>query len=260
MTTDSGDDVLAATLIQIAAHAERIASLDTREHGHHDHLAAQISELATDNAAMATRIGTIDSTLTRHTTIVNALDGLDTQVATLSSHLTELAANSDDAQANHGYQPVPPPRWWQLTGPERDTALSRLRAWVTQIYQPGYGQLAATLPACWEHHPICLYTLDWLSELWSVLYLGNRTTSTLAAQGEWQTRLLPAAADQMATRPPAAGTAPGRGWPSSLPGLSRAPGGADDHISPSTAVVPARRAPCDRERQALAGFLPAMPT
>jgi hypothetical protein len=200
VTTDGDNDVLAAALIQIAAHAERIASLDTREHGHHDNLATRLSELATDNAAMAARIGTIDSTLTRHTAIVNALDGLDTQVATLASHLTELAANSDDAHANQGYQPVPPPRWWQLTGPERDTALNRLRAWVTQIYQPSYAQIAATLPACWEHHPICLYTLDWLSELWSVLYLGtNRTTSTLAAQGEWQTRLLPAAADQMAT-------------------------------------------------------------
>jgi uncharacterized protein involved in exopolysaccharide biosynthesis len=125
MTTDSGDDVLAATLIQIAAHAERIASLDTREHGHHDNLAAQISELATDNAAIAARISTIDSTLTRHTTIVNALDGLDTQVAALASHLTELATNSDDAQDKQGYHPVPPPRWWQLTGPEHDTALDR---------------------------------------------------------------------------------------------------------------------------------------
>jgi hypothetical protein len=216
VTTDGDDDVLAAVLIQIAAHAERIASLDTREHGHHDNLAARLSALAASTAAMADHIGTIDSTLTRHTAIVNALDGLDTQVAALASHLTELAANGDDTQDKQSYRPVPPPRWWQLTGPERDTALSRLRAWVTQIYQPSYGQLAATLPACWEHHPICLYTLDWLSELWSVLYLAtSRTADTLAAQGEWQTRLLPAAADQMATETTGCrhGTGPARRLP-----------------------------------------------
>ena len=216
MTTDGDNDVLAAALIQIAGHAERIASLDTREDGHHHHLAAQISDLTAGDAALAARIGAIDSTLTRHTAIVTALDGLDTQVAVLAGHLTELAAKGDDAQDKQGYRPVPPPRWWQLTGPERDTALSRLRAWVTQIYQPSYGKLAATLPACWEHHPICLYTLDWLSELWSVLYLAtNRTTSTLAAQGEWQTRLLPAAADQMATETTGCrhGTGPARRLP-----------------------------------------------
>jgi hypothetical protein len=75
----------------------------------------------------------------------------------------------------------------------------RLRAWVEQIYRPGYGQIAATLPSCWEQHTLCLYTLDWLSELWSFLYLDpERTAASLAAQAEWQTRLLPAAAEQMA--------------------------------------------------------------
>lgn len=55
------------------------------------------------------------------------------------------------------------------------------------------------LPPCWEQHLLCLNTLDWLSELWSVLYLSaERTPDILAAQGEWQTRLLPSAADQMA--------------------------------------------------------------
>ena len=45
---------------------------------------------------------------------------------------------------------------------------------------------------------MCLFTLDWLSELWSVLYLDpDRNAAALAAQAEWQTRLLPAAAEQM---------------------------------------------------------------
>ena len=93
------------------------------------------------------------------------------------------------------YQPVPPPRWWKLTGPDRDRAVDRLAAWVDQIYRPGYGWLAAALPACWREHPVCLYALDWLSELWSVFYLATeRTAAGLAAQAEWQTRLLPAAA------------------------------------------------------------------
>ena len=54
------------------------------------------------------------------------------------------------------------------------------------------------LAPCWEQHPLCLYMLDWLSEMWSVLYLTpRRTGGSLAAQGEWQTRLLPAAVEQM---------------------------------------------------------------
>jgi hypothetical protein len=80
----------------------------------------------------------------------------------------------------------------------REAAVLRLRAWVEQVCQPGYGHLAATLPPCWEHHPLCLYTLDWLSELWSALYLEpTRTGGTLAAQAEWQTRLLQTAISQM---------------------------------------------------------------
>ena len=86
-----------------------------------------------------------------------------------------------------------------MRGRRRQAAVDRLRAWAEQIYLPGYGHLAAALPHCWEHHPLCLYTLDWLSELWSVLYLGpKRSTGLLAAQAEWQTRLLPAAAGQLA--------------------------------------------------------------
>jgi len=61
-----------------------------------------------------------------------------------------------------------------------------------------YGHLAARLPACWAEHPVCLLTLDWLSELWQALYLRpSRGTGVLASQAEWQTRLLPAAAEQM---------------------------------------------------------------
>ena len=90
------------------------------------------------------------------------------------------------------------PGWWKLTGDERDRALARLRAWVEQIYRPGFGHLAAALGPCWDQHPLCLYGLDWLMELWSLLYLvPERTAGTVASQAEWQTRLLPALAEQM---------------------------------------------------------------
>jgi hypothetical protein len=200
MTAGTAGDGLAAALIQISAHAERISGLDTREAGHYQQIAARLRELAAEAASASTRIDGIGGTLARQAAIIDALDGLDGQVAALARHLTELAADGyeDDETAGASYRPVPPPRWWKLTAAEREAALDRLRAWVEQVYRPGYGQLAAALPACWENHPLCLYILDWLSELWSVLYLApRRNGSTLAAQSEWQTRLLPAAAEQM---------------------------------------------------------------
>ena len=79
-----------------------------------------------------------------------------------------------------------------------EQAIAKLRAWVQQVYRPELGWLSASLDDCWEQHPLCLYALDWLSELWSVLYLQHRrTTATLAGQAEWQTRLLPAVAEQL---------------------------------------------------------------
>jgi hypothetical protein len=197
MTVGNDEDAVAALLIQVAGHAERIADLDTRESAHHQASATQVEQLAGRADAASTRIDAITSILGRHATVINALDGLDRQVTTIARQVSDLVAES--APAAHGYEPVPPPRWWHLSETERQASADRLRAWVEQIYRPGYGRLAATLPACWEQHPLCLYTLDWLSELWSALYLNpQRTSSTLAAQAEWQTRLLPAAADQMA--------------------------------------------------------------
>lgn len=196
---DLTGDGLAAALIQLSGHAERISVLDAREAAHYEDLVTRLRDLASQFAAITTETGEISATLSRHHAILASLDGLDAQVASLAAHLSDLAAAEEDDSADH-YRPVPPPRWWKLTGPERETALDRLRAWVEHIYRPNYGQLAAALPPCWEHHPTCLYTLDWLSELWSVLYLTpQRDGRTLAAQAEWQTRLLPAAADHMAT-------------------------------------------------------------
>jgi hypothetical protein len=97
------------------------------------------------------------------------------------------------------YRPIPAPRWWLLAGDDRTAAISRLSHWVDQVYRPSYGHLAARLAPCWREHPFCLFTLDWLAELWSVLYLQpRRAAPMLTGQAEWQSRLLPAAADAMA--------------------------------------------------------------
>ena len=123
---------------------------------------------------------------------------LDQQVAALASQLSQLAGAGRHDEGGEAYQPEPAPRWWKLEGAERDQALDRLRAWVEQVYRPGYGHLAATLGPCWAEHPLCLYGLDWIMELWSALYLTEeRKTSTLASQAEWQIRVLPALAEQL---------------------------------------------------------------
>jgi hypothetical protein len=195
-TGDPAGEGLAAALIQLAAHAERIGGLDTREAGHHQELTASLHALAAELAELTSQAQGIDDAVARHTAILDGLDGLGRQVETLADRLAMMnVTGADDAP---GYQPVPPPRWWQLTGADREAAVDRLAAWVEQIYVPGYGRLAAALPPCWREHTVCLFALDWLSELWSVLYLDpDRNAAALAAQAEWQTRLLPAAAEQM---------------------------------------------------------------
>jgi len=197
VNTVPDDDPLAAVLIQAAEYAEKIGRLDTRESGHHRQTTTQLDALAADVAELARHADRANTALARHTTLLDSLEGLGGQVAALADQLAMMSAASAD-EVGSQYQPTPQPRWWKLTGADRDTALDRLAAWVEQIYQPSYGRLAATLPLCWREHPLCLYTLDWLSELWSVLYLGRtRDAAGLAAQAEWQTRLLPAAAEQM---------------------------------------------------------------
>ena len=84
--------------------------------------------------------------------------------------------------------------------PTASEPIARLHAWVEQVYRPGYGHLAATLAPCWTSHDLCLYGLDILSDLWSVLYLQpERTPRMLSAQAEYQARILPALAAQLMT-------------------------------------------------------------
>ena len=95
-------------------------------------------------------------------------------------------------------QTPPAPRWWSLEGTERDEALNRLRAWVRARSTAPHTATGAHLCPCWDQHPLCLYGLDWVMELWSALYLSpERKPPALASQAEWQTRLLPALAEQL---------------------------------------------------------------
>ena len=140
----------------------------------------------------------LQGTTASHAQTLAALDGLDRQVAELAATVAGDVPGDGDGD-RPAYQPTPAPKFWKPDGTARDQAIGKLRAWVEQVYRPGYGHLAASLGECWEQHPLCLYILDWLSELWSVLYLApTRTAGTLAGQAEWHTRLLAAAAEQLA--------------------------------------------------------------
>ena len=126
-----------------------------------------------------------------------------THHATLTGLLAGLTARTGPDPAPDdpgGYQPEPAPQWWNLPADARAEPMARLRAWVEQVYRPGYGHLAAALGPCWPAHDLCLYALDILSGLWSLLYLQpGRDQVLLSAQAEYQARILPALATQLMT-------------------------------------------------------------
>jgi hypothetical protein len=179
-------DPVTAALAELAAHDERLTGLDARENGHFTALSARIAEL-TD---LITALG---RTLHDDAAALARLEALDQHVAALAAQLA-----SDGADPGR-YRPDPATAWWKLTADGRQEPLARLRGWVEQVYRPGYGHLAALAP-CWASHDLCLYGLDILSGLWSVLYLQpRRTPGILSAQAEYQARILPALAAQLAT-------------------------------------------------------------
>jgi hypothetical protein len=185
LTMPGEPEGLTAVLLQLAGMTQKLSELDQRQ-------ADDTRELKERIAALTSTVGELKGTTASHVETLAALDGLDRQVA-------ELAANADREDGRTAYQPSAAPKFWKLDDPARSQAIDKLRAWVDQVYRPGYGYLASSLGECWAQHPLCLYILDWLSELWSVLYLApTRTAGTLAGQAEWHTRLLAAAAEQLA--------------------------------------------------------------
>ena len=170
----TGTDPITAIVDQLAAQAEQLTRLDTREADHHATLAGRLAELT----GQASSIGQV---VQEH--------------AAALGHLTGPSPADRDTD---GYHPEPAPAWWKLAADDRQEPLARLRAWVEQVYRPGYGHLAAGLGPCWPSHDLCLYGLDILSELWSALYLQpTRSPGLVSAQAEYQARILPALADQL---------------------------------------------------------------
>ena len=170
----TSNDPITGLLDRIAAYREQVTRLDTREAEHHTALSGQLAEL-TDQAA------SIGRTLHDHT-----------------AALAQLTATSQAAAESDSYCPGPAPAWWKLAADGRQEPVARLRAWVEQVYRPGYGHLAAALGPCWDQHDLCLYGLDIAAELWSVLYLQpGRNPGLVSAQAEYQARILPALADQL---------------------------------------------------------------
>jgi hypothetical protein len=170
----TGQDPITAIVDQLAAQAEQITQLDARQAEHHTAVSERLAEL-TDQAAAIGRV-----------------------VHGHAAALARLAATSQAAPDPDGYSPGPAPAWWKLATADREEAVARLRAWVEQVYRPGYGHLADGLGPCWPAHDLCLYGLDIASELWSVLYLQPaRSPALVSAQAEYQARILPALADQL---------------------------------------------------------------
>ena len=169
-----------------------------RSAAHYQEIATRLTDLASQLTETSDRIDSVHDLATRQAAVLETLSGLDQQVSALATRLSGIPAAGSRGEEGEPYRPAPAARWWKLDRAERDQALARLRAWVEQVYRPGYGHLASALGPCWEQHPLCLYGLDWLMELWSALYLPpERHTAALASQAEWQTRLLPALAEQM---------------------------------------------------------------
>jgi hypothetical protein len=192
-TPDSG---LGAALMQLAAQAAVIAKVDGREADHWVTISSRLRELAGQVSGLAGASGEQGA----------VLEGLDAAVADIDERLRALAGEEAEPPGK-GYSPIRSPRWWLAADDPwwerqeggRPAAVERLQIWVDRVYRPATGKLGAGLGACWAEHMFCLFLLDWLSELWSVLYLApSRSTATLAGQAEWWTRLLPAAAEMFA--------------------------------------------------------------
>jgi len=170
----TGNDPITGLLDRLAAYRERVTELDTREAEHHAAISGRLADLTDQTTALG-------RAMEEH-----------------AAALTRLTATSQTNPAPDGYCPGPIPPWWKLAAADRQEPVARLRAWVEQVYRPGYGHLAAALCPCWEQHDLCLYGLDILAELWSVLYLQpDRTPGLVSAQAEYQARILPALADQL---------------------------------------------------------------
>ena len=186
MTTDP----VKTALEQVAACRVAISRLDAREAAHYGDLNDQAAHLA----GLVTRIS---CALAEDTAALARLDDLERQVTVLARQLAQPAAHDDPARRD---LPAAPPGAGAPAGPPPGDPVAGLRDWAERVYRPGYGHLAVLGP-CWPQHQLCLYGLDILRRLWSALYLDPGPasgTELLSAQAEYQARILPAIAAQLA--------------------------------------------------------------
>jgi len=94
---------------------------------------------------------------------------LGSRVDDVGARLQALKARRCEPPDQPGYTPIAAPRWWLLPTADRAEAVERLAAWVDQVYARSYGHLARMLAACRREHDLCLFVLDFASELHSVL-------------------------------------------------------------------------------------------
>jgi len=175
-------DGLAAALMQLAELSRLIGQVDGREADHFVTIRARLRE-------MGAQLATITEVAEVVAVVSQTVAGIEDRVEALE----------DPGPEGKGYVPIPAPRWFELQGDDRAEAITRLRSWVETVFRPGMGKPGGQLPACWAEHEFCLYQMDVLSELYSVLWLQpRRSASMLSGQADWLTRLLPAIADLMA--------------------------------------------------------------
>jgi hypothetical protein len=171
-------------------------ALDGRESEHYRHVGEALQ-------ALDTAVNGLRGTDTDHGEILASLDGISDAVAVVADQVASLLPPNPGP----GYRPIPAVQWWAIGEEERDEALTRLRDWVGRIYRPHYGHLAITLAECWEDHPLCLVQLDWLSELWAVLYLQpTRSAGTSPRKRSSVPGSCPPSPSSWPPRPPAART------------------------------------------------------
>ena len=129
-------DPLTTALDQLAACREAIAAVDAREAAHYDELSGQIARLAGLAA-------TISRALAEGSAARERLDDLDRQVDALARQPAQPHGQDDPgrwrpaaAQPGHG-EPA--------DGDPADP-VAGLRDWVERVYRPGYGHLARPRP------------------------------------------------------------------------------------------------------------------
>ena len=173
------DNGLTAALLKITECAERLALLENR-------VAGNLSNCEMTTAGLGGSIIDLRTVVEEQGKLLQSVN-----------ELVKTLVPPPEGDGPKPYQIQPSIHWWSTDAAGREKAIGHLRSWVEHVYIPHYGHLAAMLAPCWADHDLCLVNLDWLSELHSVLYFNKRTQPVLAAQAEYNTRILPATAEML---------------------------------------------------------------